>query len=957
MRISNGGGRRARFLPVCAGLLLGFGPPGSVAAQEAGVYGRVTDATGEALPGVTITVVNAETGLQRTTTTGPDGQYQAPSLPVGAWSVVASLSGFQTVTHEGLRLQVGQQVTLNIGLELAGVEESVTVTAVAPLIESRQADYSTIITEEQVEILPMQNRQWLDLATLSPATSQDAIRGVFYNNVNIGAGVTFYSNGFYVDGVSNNWQQQGEPRQDFPQEGIAEFKVQAFNASADFGFAQGGYLNVVTKSGTNELSGSAFEFFRTKALNSKTELQDEKPDYSRHQFGGSLGGPIVRDKSHFYASVEYTDESSFFTVNTGGAHPAEEGTFERPDWNFMAFGRYDHAINEDHRLFLRYAHQNNELTHRGSGGINAASRAFDFGAPRHSFVLGETWFLSPNTFNDFRVQWAKATYIGWPSGTTKWSDSGEFPAERVDVGPLINRPSLRTGNQSAFLGPERHFQLKNDLTHYRGRHELKVGVSLTWIDWEPDNVGIAEQWWFSSDAPYDPNDPSTHPDRFQQRLLPRFDDFENTEQSVYINDTWTVNDRLTLNLGLRYDWQTGVWNENLLDEPVPEINVRGRVVRPEGLLDPGLFPFYDKSRRGDSDNFGPRLGLVFNPDGDGRQTLRGAYGVFYNRYRANGSPRAERNPEDLLVVIQNPSYPDPYEGQDPFEVARSQRNYSIQGNDNRTPYTRQLSLGWSIQLGNDLSVSLDGIAASGFNQHTRIDFNYPANAADLAAGVRPHAGIGRVTAGITDGEMEYRAFSARVTKRLANRWQLLGSYTMSDVQADSEGFPADHFNRSGDYGHVPADRRHRLTVSGLAMLPGDVNLSGIVRYQSSLPFDVTAGRDLNGDGIGGDRPPGVNLRDGCRDLDLGAVNSYRSANGLAAVNDITCSGFATVDVLASKEFHVGEDSYLEAIFQVFNLLNRANWFPPQGNALSGSFGESTQVAEARQMELALRIRF
>ena len=114
---------------------------------------------------------------------------------------------------------------------------------------------------------------------------------------------------------------------------------------------------------------------------------------------------------------------------------------------------------------------------------------------------------------------------------------------------------------------------------------------------------------------------------------------------------------------------------------------------------------------------------------------------------------------------------------------------------------------------------------------------------------------------------------------------------------------------------------------------------------------------LNGDGIGGDRPPGVNLRDGCRDLDLGAVNAYRSGNGLAPVNDITCPGYATVDVLASKEFHVGERSYIEAIFQVFNLLNRANYFPPQGNALSGSFGESRQVAEARQMELALRIRF
>ena len=934
-----------------AALLVGMAV--TAGAQEAGVYGRVTDATGDALPGVTITVMNAETGFQRTVTSGADGQYQAPSLPIGTYSVMASLEGFQTLTNEGLRLQVAQQVTLNISLELAGVEEAVTVTAAAPLIESRQADFSTIITEEQVEILPMQGRKWLDLATLSPATSQDAIRGVFYNNVNIGAGVTFYSNGFYVDGVSNNWQQQGEPRQDFPQEGIAEFKVQAFNASADFGFAQGGYLNVVTKSGTNNLSGSAFEFFRTKGLNSKTVLQDEKPEFSRHQFGGSLGGPIVEDKAHFYTSVEYTDESSFFTVNTGGAFPAEEGTFERPDWNLMGFGKLDYVINDDHRLFVRYAHHNNELTHRGSGGIRAASSGFSFGAPRHSLVLGETWFLSPNTFNDFRVQVAHATYIGWPPGQAKWSDSGEFPPERVDVGTLINRPSLRTGSQSAFLGPELHIQIKNDISHYVGSHELKLGVDLTWIDWEPDNVGIAQQFWFSTDAPFNPNDPSTYPDRFSQRLLPRYDDFENTEHSLYISDTWTVGDRLTLNLGLRYDLQTGVWNENLLDETVPEILVRDRVVRPAGRLDPSLFPFYDNSTRGDRDNFGPRLGFVWDPTGTGRQSIRAAWGVFYNRYRANGAPRAERNPEDLQVVIQNPSYPDPYEGQDPFEVARSQRNYSIQGNENRTPYTHQYSVGYSLQIGDDLSVSLDGIAADGFNQHTQIDFNYPTT----AGGDRPHAGIGRVTDGITDGELEYRAFSARVTKRLANRWQMLGSYTLADVQADSETFPADHFNRGSDYGHVPADRRHRFTVSGIAMLPGGVNLSGIIRYQSSLPFNVTAGSDLNGDGIGGDRPPGINLRDGCRDLDLGAASAYRTANGLSPVSSVECPAYATVDVLASKEFRFGDNAYVETIFQVFNLLNRANYFPPNGNLRSGTFGESTQVAEARQIELALRIRF
>ena len=258
------------------------------------------------------------------------------------------------------------------------------------------------------------------------------------------------------DGVSNNWQQQGEPRQDFPQEGIAEFKVQAFNASADFGFAQGGYLNVVTKSGTNDLSGSAFEFFRTKALNSKTVLQDEKPDYSRHQFGGSLGGP------HRPGQVPL--------LRLGGVHgrvfllhrehrrapiPRKKGPSSGPTGTSWRSRRYDHAINEEHRLFLRYAHQNNELTPpgfrrnqrgeprlrlRSAPALVRAGRDLVPESPTPSTTSGSSWRRRPTSAG--------------PRGRRSGATRANSPAERVDVGPLINRPSLRTGNQSAFLGPE-----------------------------------------------------------------------------------------------------------------------------------------------------------------------------------------------------------------------------------------------------------------------------------------------------------------------------------------------------------------------------------------------------------------------------------------------------------------------------------------------------------------------
>ena len=952
--------------PLMALALVGFlGAFTTAGAQNvASLFGRVTDPGGAVLPGVQVTAVHQATGSERATQTDARGSYSLPRLTVGVYTVTAQIQGFRTETQEGFTLQVGQGLALNFALELAPVAESVTVTAETPLVEVRQSEIATNISDVQIENLPVRSRQWLNLATLAPGTGQDAIRGQFYNSVNIGAGVNFYSNGFSVDGVSNNWQQQGEPRQDFPQDGIAEFRLHGSNARAEFGFAQGGYINVVTKSGTNDFHGSVFYYGRSKALNSREFFQDEKPEFRRHQYGGSIGGPVVKDKAHFFLSLERTDESSFFTVNTGGVFPEEEGTFERPDWNWMALLKYDQVLNQNHRLFVRYAQQDNQLSFRGAGGIRARSNSSNFGAPRTSIVIGETWVINENTLNDFRLQWAKATYIGWPTGDPRdlHSTPGFFPEARVNLPDIITRPSLRTGNQSQFLGPERHFQIKNDLSHYFGKHELKVGVDLTWIDWEPDNLGISRQFTFATDAPFDPNDPSTFPDRFTQRLLPRFDDFPNTEHSLYIDDTWTVTNKLTLNLGLRYDWQTGVWNENLLELDFPEIKVIDTVVRPAGRADPALFPLFDGSNRGDWNNLAPRLGFVWDPVGEGRQTIHGAYGVYYNRYRANGSPRGERNPRDLRVVINDPSFPDPYEGQDPFEVAAAQANFTVQGNENRTPYTHQASLGYTQQIGNDYSVEVSGVFANGFNQHTNIDGNYFLTPEDRAAGIRADTQFGRVTTGLTDGEMEYRSLQAKVQRRFADGWQILGSYTLASAKITSESLndgPADHFDRGAEFGYASSDRRHRLTISGLVELPWGFVTSGILNYWSSLPFDVSAGRDLNGDGLGSDRPPGVTRNQGCRGVSLDGVNSYRSASGLDSVTGIDCPSYYSLDWVLLNRIPFGGQYSVELIFQVFNLTNRSNFAPPVDNSLSSSFGQSLRVGvgSARQMELAARFRF
>jgi hypothetical protein len=949
------------FLNRAALVLMVLGGAASAFAQEGRIYGTVTDASKAVLPGVTVTVKNQRTGLTQPTVTDERGEYYVRALPRGRYSIAGELQSFKSVTKTDVDVGLDAEVRIDLVLELGAIEQSIVVTGEVPIVDARRSEVGANISQDQIAVLPVQGRQWIDLATLLPGTGQDGIRQAFYNSVNIGAGINHYSNGFYVDGVNNNWNQGGEPRQDYPQDSVAEFKVYAFNARSLYGFAQGGTLSTITRSGTNEFHGSAFEFYRDKALNSKTIFETTKPDYSRHQLGGSLGGPVIRNRAHFFGAVEYTDQTEFATVNTGGVFPEEEGTFEVPTWVFLAVGRYDQTISDKHRLFVRGARKSNELNFRflsGLAGTIGGNRARDTGStnasPAWSVLAGETWTVGNNTLNDFRVQYAFSMYQNWPTGT-KWTKVGRFPRERVEsLRPIIIRPSLTKGTNNSNLGPEARWEVKNDFSHLVGRHEITVGVDLNWVHWTPDNLGVAPTWSFSTDARFDPDNPATYPFLFTQRLAPTYDDIPSIEHSVYLDDTWLVTGRLTLNLGLRYDLQTGVFNKDLLERDVPEIRLVDRVLRPSGKLDPSLFPFFDPSTRGDKNNFGPRVGFTWNIHGDGRQVIRGAYGVYYNRIRAQ--IRSETNPRQLLLIIQNPSYPDPYQGRDPFALAAVVPNFGILGNDNRNPYTHQLSFGYGREIGPNLGMSIDGTIANGYQQHSSIDRNYFASPADRDAGRRPFPQYGQVTEGRTDGRLQYRGMEARVERRMANGWQLLASYTLAWAKIDAEDRAAEPFNPAAEYGFADADRRNRLVVSGIVEPFARIQISGIMRYQSSLAFNVMAGRDLNRDAVGNDRPPGITRNQGCRGLDLNLVNAYRTTNGLAAVSEVDCPHYLTFDLRASRTFRWGSTT-VEPVFQVFNAFNRSNFFQPVGNARSLLFGQSLQVASPRQIELAIRLGF
>src|SRR6266496_5874598 len=380
-------------------------------AQNAQISGVVKDSSGAVIPGVTVTARNADTGLSRVAVTDASGEYRLPSLPPGRYLVTVELSGFSTETRPDITLIIEQTANLNFTLKPAALSETVTVTGESPIVDTTKSDVSTSVNMQQIQNLPTSSRRWIDLAMLTPGASQDNIRGFFYRgNVNLGAGTREYSNGFVVDGVNNTSAEMGEPRQNFALDAIQEFKVSTSTYKAEYGLATGGLVAVVTKSGTNQFHGSGLVFLRDASITAKEFFQTTKPDYRRYQYGGTIGGPIVQDKTHFFFAYEGTQEKQFLTVNARGLWPQYEGTFlsDQTRWTYNT--KIDHQISQGQSLFFRFGAEDEYRPIITAGGTTAVSNSFDFAVPRQSAVLGHTWVINSRTLNDARFQYAYAKY-------------------------------------------------------------------------------------------------------------------------------------------------------------------------------------------------------------------------------------------------------------------------------------------------------------------------------------------------------------------------------------------------------------------------------------------------------------------------------------------------------------------------------------------------------------------
>jgi hypothetical protein len=934
-----------------------IGGVGHAFAQGGGsgqIGGTVSTGQGEVVPGVTVTLRNQQSGVTRVVVSEQDGQYRFLALPPGVYTVRAELQGFTTEEAHDVTITIGLEVKQDFALKVDSVKETVTVTGAQPVVDTSKAEVSSVVTQQQMETLPINSRNYLSLALLVPGTTVDGTRQ-FFSTVNVGGSATFNGTGNVVDGMINNWAEDGEPRQDLPEEAVEEFKVTNAGSKAEFGLSTGGVVQTVTKSGTNLFRGTAFEYFRDKSLNAKGVFETVKPAYRRHQFGGSIGGPVVENKIHFFGSFERTDTSEFYTVLTGQPqyYSALEGTFPLPSSRNLYSGRADIQMSNSQSAFARVLGETDLKTCQGCGGTSASGH--DESIPRISIVGGHTWIRGGTSLNDFRFQYAHAAFYGYPTGSDVWTATGEFPAERLSRSTRqYTFPSFSYGNSYDYTSPESRWEIRDTYSLNRGKHSIKIGGEYNYMPYVSDGAGNQANvgtYSFSKDQVFNPNDPATiaaltGASTFSASTPPIATSHPSQYYVGFVQDDWKFKPNFTLNLGLRYERMYGTANEDLDPNDFPV-----------------TLPYVDVSQRGDKNNFGPRIGGVWDVLGNGNTVVRAGYGLYYGHIRMLGTLPEFQNFKTFSIAIPNPTYPDPYGGKDPatFITASPTPNITVVSNHMIQPTTNQVSGGVSQALGKDFALHVDAVWSHSLGDYKVLNIN----AKDPVTGLTPLTAFGRVDQVRPDSDLRYKAVYTKLERRFRARSQFFVSYTFTSA---SDNNPMaryrDPFDPSIEFGPSNFERRHALVASGSIVLPLDITVGVLWTVRSELPWTPTAGVDINKDGFNTDLVPGTTRNDGSRNLDLAAINAWRALNGRGAIpaSQVDSSFINNADVRASKAIRFAGDRKIEFLVQAFNLFNTENLQGQFGtgrvtNALSDSFGRILSARPNRQVELVIKTAF
>jgi hypothetical protein len=924
---------------------LGFCSSAHAQSGQADVEGIVADNSGAVIANAQVTLKNMESGDARVVTTPADGRYRFPTVAPGRYSVSAKAPSFAGETVSNLLIELGNHVEQNITLKVGDTSQVVEVTGVVSAVDTTAYDVGGVISQDQMTTLPIPNRQYLNLALLLPGTTQDATR-TFYNNVQSGGGQYYYANGFFLDGVSNQWSEQGEPRQNIPEGAVDQFKTYVAEFPAEFGWAMGGFTAVVTKSGTNHIHGEVFEYFRNQAFNAENSFQKAadvtqgtgKAPYTRNQFGGDIGGAILKDRTHYYGAYERTQTTASYTLFASGQNAVNYapllGTFSQPSHDQMLTLRLDHNLTPTQQLFVRYAQEWNLLTRQGCSGSSTYS-CYDGQIPRHSIVVGHTWEPTSQIVNEARFQYAYSSYQLGPYGTTIPKTPNDLLSSQFTsaIGIGYRFPSFSYGETYSAVGIETRWELNDSLSIQKGTHSFKMGFDISYIPYvDASAVNLKGTWTFSKDQPFNPSNTAglTNATTFTAALKPLIYYLPSTQTSYFFQDSWKVRPNLTANLGMRYDREYGA---SFLDTLNP------------ANYSPAI-PFQvPKGQRGDKNNFGPRIGFSWDPFNKGTDVIRAGYGVYYNNIQTEQGEGEKLNLYACSVTITKFVYPDPYGGLSPTNYcSTAPPSVTLLAPGYSNPYSQQFSVGYTRQLTRDMALIVDGIYEHSLRNYKNVDLNYPVNYP--ASSVRPLTAWAQINQHQSIDQDKYKALFVRLDKRYSGRYMFSVAYTLaSGSDWNPEASVITYSNPKLDYGPSNIDRRHALVTSGSVMLPWKIQLGGIYTFRSAEPFSVTT-TTTNANATA-QFLAGTSRNQGNRGLKL-------SSFGLAPVASTKYNDF---DLRASKAFFVKEQRKLEIIGQAFNLFGFTNYTSFTSVASSSTFGQATGAGTVQQGEVAARFTF
>ncbi len=960
-------------------------------ANTGNIEGAVLDTSGRAVPRAEVSLVNTGTNATRVLTTDEEGRFRGLLLPLGPYRVTVKAPGFGQLTREGLDLEVGQSISLSLGLSVAAVQETVSVNADAPVIETARVENSTYIDQKLVHDLPNNGRNFLNLVTLTPGVS--IVQGPDGDEISIN-GNKGINNNVSIDGADNNnpffGEQRGGQRPAFTVslDAIKELQVVADGAPAEFGRSSGGFVNVVTKSGTNNIHGTLHEYQKWTGLTSRLSDGTRLSAFSQEQFGGTLGGAFIKNKLFYFIG----SDQQFFTqtkqnnpnridpglVNffaTALGDPNENGPITRKNDAQAELGKLDWVVNDKNQFTARYNYANSSQPN-GTFDVEQYGRSANALELDHSHsISGQlNTIITPTVLNELRSQFAREDRPRSYSGPNLPGQSRPFPDTGVDFAG-----QYRFG-EPFFIPVADHdvrFQLNDNLSVIRGAHNFKFGAEVNRTATTQTFVGFANgRFIFDSVQGFEnyvtvgpqfvecsdgsTNNFGTCPANTSiTGPLLLFLQFAGVnglstnaagtqtitqwEPALFAQDKWQVRPNLTLSYGLRWDAQI---------EPDP-ITPASKVFFAPFIGKPG-FPS-NGNIPSSWKQFQPRLGLTWDPTNKGRTVIRLSGGIFYARTPGLDFASTRSTNGSVGQSIFRASFfngfgvtPPAYTQLIPNASSLAPVDPQIYVTDKN--FTNPRNYSWSLQVEQAVTSDLKVTAAFNYSKGVHgsrfVNRNDPAFGSPWATGLGADGtnGIDATSgSGLTTLESSakslYRGLTLGIVKRFSSRFEFEVNYQLSEALADDDD-ERDPFtyryavvnNFQPDYGFSDLNERHRVNAFGLYQGPWGIEFSPRYSFHTPQPTSV-----------------------GVTPQDRILANGYIIRRNTLWKDNT----FSSLDFRVDKNFRLSERFVLQGIIDVFNLQNRANPKHPETTGLLFNFDGTVQsgLGDPRQAQLGLRLVF